>query len=197
MKVESAEFVLSAVTPRDFPVEGLPEIAFVGRSNVGKSSLLNRVLGRRGLARTSRTPGRTQAINFFRVNRRVFFVDLPGYGYAKASRDSREAWGRLIESYLRSEPERKLVVLLVDGKVGAMASDLEAARYLRSLGVRLEIVLTKMDKVPRNHRRSSLEAAKAALEMNEASSPLPVSAETGDGIPELWRALSAHLGTKP
>lgn len=196
MKVESADFVLSAVAPRDFPAEGLPEIAFVGRSNVGKSSLLNRVLGKRGLARTSSTPGRTQAINFFRVNRRVFFVDLPGYGYAKASRDSREAWGRLIESYLQDEPERKLVVLLVDAKVGAMASDVEAARYLRSLGVRLEIVLTKMDKVPRNRRRSSLEAARVALEMNEESSPLPVSAETGDGIPELWRALSAHLGNK-
>jgi GTP-binding protein len=197
LKVESAEFVLSAFAPRDFPAEALPEVAFVGRSNVGKSSLLNRLLQRRGLARTSSTPGRTQSINFFRVNRRIFFVDLPGYGYAKASRDSREAWGRLIESYLGAEPERRLVVLLVDGKVGAMPSDVEAARYLRSLGVGLVVVLTKMDKVPRGKRDAALRAARAALEMDEGSSPLPVSAETGDGIPDLWRALSAHLGTQP
>jgi GTP-binding protein len=197
LKIDSAEYVLSAHSPRDFPAEKLPEVAFVGRSNVGKSSLLNRVLGRRALARTSSTPGRTQAINYFRINRKFWFVDLPGYGYAKASKDNRQAWARLVEAYLQQEPDRRLVVLLVDGKVGATASDAEAADYLRSLGVGLTVVMTKMDKVPRARWRANQDAARKALRLHEGSTPLPVSAETGDGMQELWRALSAHLGNHP
>ncbi|MGH9361388.1 MAG: ribosome biogenesis GTP-binding protein YihA/YsxC, partial [Thermoanaerobaculia bacterium] len=119
MRVASAEYVRSAHEDADFVRDGRPEVLFAGRSNVGKSSLLNRLLGRKGLARTSSTPGRTRAVNYFLVNGRFYFVDLPGYGYAKAARVERRAWGALVDRYLRRALPGSQVVLLVDGKVGA------------------------------------------------------------------------------
>jgi GTP-binding protein len=198
LKIESAEFCLSAHSLGDFPRDELPEVAFLGRSNVGKSSLLNRLLGRRGLARTSSTPGRTQAINYFRVNRRSYFVDLPGYGYARASRADREAWGRTVEMYLRFSASRLLGVLLIDGKVGATPSDIEAHAYLAAEGVRTVVVATKMDRVTSGRWPTVLAEVRATLNLKTTEIPvLGVSAKTGDGIQDLWRHLDAHVRKHP
>ena len=193
MKIETAEISLSAHTSRDFVRDGRPEIAFVGRSNVGKSSLMNRLLGRRGLARTSSTQGRTRAVNYFLVNRRFYFVDLPGYGYAKAGKDDRREWAALVEEYLRHALPRLRLILLVDGKVGATPLDTQAYAYLTGLGVEVTVVATKIDKVPRGRRSASLRGIRNTLGLDESTPLLPVSAHSGEGMKELWGALTPHL----
>jgi GTP-binding protein len=191
VKVESAEFVKSARASGDFVRDGRPEIAFVGRSNVGKSSLLNRLLGRKGLARVSSTPGRTRLVNYFLVNRRFWFVDLPGYGYAKAGKEDRKEWAALADSYFRDERTRPLVVMLVDGKVGATPLDVQAYEYLASLGVELAVVATKVDRLPRGKRAAMEKGIRAAL--GDGINIIPVSAHSGEGIQELWSAVARHL----
>lgn len=214
MKIQRAEFTRSAHSASDFPRDGRPEIAFVGRSNVGKSSLMNRLLGRKGLARTSSTPGRTRAVNFFLINDRYYFVDLPGYGYAKAGKTDRQAWAELIESYFRRdearrdearrdearvEPDRTgpaprtSVVLLVDGKVGATDLDVQALEYLLHLGTDVIVVATKIDKVRRGRRSRQLAEVRSKLRLPPGGGPVAVSAETGEGMKELWRELELRL----
>lgn len=192
MKVENAEFIRSAHGSGDYLRDGRPEIAFAGRSNVGKSSLLNRLLGRKALARTSSTPGRTQAVNYFLVNRRFYFVDLPGYGYAKAGKEARREWAARVEGYFREEPP-EAVVLLVDGKVGATPLDLQAYQYLSGLGAAIIVVATKIDKVSRSRRASAIRDVRQTLGLEEAIPVIPVSAESGEGIKELWGALAPRL----
>ncbi len=172
--------------------DGRPEIAFVGRSNVGKSSLLNRLLGRKGLARTSSTPGRTQAVNYFLVNRRFYFVDLPGYGYAKAGKDARREWAARVEGYFREAPPRA-VVLLVDGKVGATPLDVQAYQYLSGLGAAVVVAATKIDKLPRGRWASAVREVRQVLGLAETIPLIPVSAQSGEGVKELWGALAPHL----
>ena len=196
MKVDSAEFIRSAHGSGEYLRDGRPEIAFVGRSNVGKSSLLNRLLGRTGLARTSSTPGRTQAVNYFLVNRRFYFVDLPGYGYAKAGKEARREWAAKVEGYLREEPP-DAVVLLVDGKVGATPLDVQAYRYLSGLGAAMVVAATKIDKVPRGRRASAVRDVRKVLELDEAIPVIPVSARSGDGIKELWGVLVPRMKRVP
>ena len=193
MKVESAEFVKSARASGDFVRDGRPEIAFVGRSNVGKSSLLNRLLGRKGLARVSSTPGRTRLVNYFLVNRRFWFVDLPGYGYAKAGKDERREWAALADSYFRDNSSRPLVVMLVDGKVGATPLDAQAYEYLASLGVQLAVVATKVDRLPRGKRAAMERGVREALGLEGDLPLIPVSAHSGEGMQELWSAVARHL----
>ncbi|HEV2851744.1 MAG TPA: ribosome biogenesis GTP-binding protein YihA/YsxC [Thermoanaerobaculia bacterium] len=192
MKIESAEFIRSAHGSGDYLRDGRPEIAFVGRSNVGKSSLLNRLLGRKGLARTSSTPGRTQAVNYFLVNRRFYFVDLPGYGYAKAGKEARREWAARVEGYFREEPP-DAVVLLVDGKVGATPLDVQAYEYLSGLGAALIVAVTKVDKVSRGRWASAAKEVRKTLGLEEEIPVIPVSAHSGDGIKELWGAMTPHL----
>jgi GTP-binding protein len=172
--------------------DGRPEIAFVGRSNVGKSSLLNRLLGRKGLARTSQTPGRTQAVNYFLVNRRFYFVDLPGYGYAKAGKEARREWAARVEGYFREAPP-DAVVLLVDGKVGATPLDVQAYEYLSTLETALIVAATKVDKVSRGKWASAVKEVRKTLGLEEEVPVIPVSAHSGDGIKELWGAMTSHL----
>jgi len=193
VKIEAAELSRSAHTSRDFMRDGRPEVAFVGRSNVGKSSLMNRLLGRRGLARTSSTPGRTRAVNYFLVNRRFYFVDLPGYGYAKASKDDRREWAALVEAYLADAIPRLQLVLLVDGKVGATPLDVQAYAYLTGLGAQVTVVATKIDQVPRGRRIAGLRGIRDALGLDATTALLPVSAHSGEGMKELWGALAPHL----
>ncbi|HXU33023.1 MAG TPA: ribosome biogenesis GTP-binding protein YihA/YsxC [Thermoanaerobaculia bacterium] len=192
MKIEKAEFVRAGHRTEDFVRDGRPEFAFVGRSNVGKSSLLNRLLGRRGLARTSSTPGRTRAINYFLINERVYFVDLPGYGYAKAGRADRAEWAALVDAYLRCEVPRRTVLLLIDGKVGATPLDQQAYRYLIEMEVAAVIVVTKIDQVKRGKRQAQLEDIRRTLGAAEEAQILSVSAESGDGIPALWSTLDSR-----
>jgi len=192
VKVESAEFVKSARASGDFVRDGRPEIAFVGRSNVGKSSLLNRLLGRKGLARVSSTPGRTRLVNYFLVNRRFWFVDLPGYGYAKAGKEERKEWAALADSYFRADERmRPLVVMLVDGKIGATPLDVQAYEYLASLRVEMLVVATKVDRLPRGKRAAMEKGIRAAL--GDGIDIIPVSAHSGEGIQELWSAVARHL----
>jgi GTP-binding protein len=194
VKVESAEFVKSARASGDFVRDGRPEIAFVGRSNVGKSSLMNRLLGRKGLARVSSTPGRTRAVNYFLVNRRLWFVDLPGYGYAKAGKDERREWAALADSYFKGdERARPLVVMLIDGKVGATPLDVQAYEYLASLGVEMLVVATKVDRLPRGKRAAMERGVRESLGLEGDTKMIPVSAHSGEGIQELWSAVARHL----
>jgi GTP-binding protein len=193
VKIETAEFVRSAHSSGDFLRDGRPEVAFVGRSNVGKSSVMNRMLGRKGLAKTSSTPGRTRAVNYFLINRRYWFVDLPGYGYAKAAKDDRREWAALVESYLRDALPRLRLVQLVDSKVGATPLDLQAYQYLSSLGASLIVAATKLDRVPRGKRAATLHTMRGALGLTDAIPLIPVSAHTGEGMKELWGAVLPHL----
>ena len=147
LRITSSEFVISAAAPAQFPKAPTPEVAFAGRSNVGKSSLLNSLVNRKGLAKTSATPGKTQQINFFRINDRYHFVDLPGYGYAKVSKTEREAWVRLIESYLSDRPQLKLVAALSDIRHEPTALDRDLFQWLDAIGRPFVIVLIKYDKV--------------------------------------------------
>ena len=194
MNIDTAEFIRSASRRDQFPRDGLPEIAFVGRSNVGKSSSMNRLLRRRGLARTSASPGRTQSVNYFLVNRRFYFVDLPGYGYARAPRTERQRWAELMDEYFRRPNlDRLMLVQLVDGKVGATALDRQALVFFRDLDLEPLIVATKIDKVPRSKRAQSLRAIRRALELPQDLAAVAFSAVSGEGSRELWKAISAFL----
>jgi GTP-binding protein len=201
MKILNAEFVISAVAPPQYPKDGLPEVAVVGRSNVGKSSLLNALLQRRALAKVSSTPGKTQLINFFRVttdDRAVScfrLVDLPGYGYAKVSRTTREEWGPMIERYLRSRDALCGVIFLIDAR-GVQPSDVSTWRWLATLGVPLVPVATKIDKLKRGERKAALESMHAALGLGPEEAVLVTSAETKEGMPELRKALTLTLSLR-
>lgn len=193
MKVTSAEFVGSATGPRDFPRDRRPEIAFAGRSNVGKSSLLNRLLGRRKLARVSKTPGRTQTINFYRINGTFYFVDLPGYGYARVSEQMRRSWEGMVEGYLRGREVLRAVVMIVDARHPPTVLDQEMRAWLQAAEVPHLAVLTKVDKVSRASRRRHREIAAAALQVPGPEAVLLFSAATGEGVRELWRDLAQYL----
>ncbi len=205
MQVETAEFVLSAYHREQFPRDDFPEVAFAGRSNVGKSSLMNRLLRRKGLAKTGGTPGRTRAVNYFVVNRRFYFVDLPGFGFAKVSRSERQRWAELMNEYFQqaavadspaAPPRRRtLLVQLVDGKVGATRLDIEAREYFCGLGLTPIYVATKIDKVPRSRRPRGLAAIRRDLVLAEDEPIVPVSMKTGEGIQQLWNGITSFLAT--
>jgi GTP-binding protein len=194
-----SEFVRSAHRPEDFVRDDRPQIAFVGRSNVGKSTLLNALVGNHKLARTSSTPGRTRAINYFLVDRRFYLVDLPGYGYARASKDERERLGDVSERYLASGEGRRnrCVVLLVDGNVGATPLDVLALDLLGRSGAEVVVAATKADKVKRGERERQRRAIRATLELPDAATLVFVSAKTGEGLNTLWTAIRPIGGREP
>ena len=181
-------FAGSAASPAQFPRDGLPEVAFLGRSNVGKSSLLNALSGRKDLARVSAQPGRTRLVNFFRVDDELYFVDLPGYGYAKAPAAEREGWERLVTSYLLGRKPLALCLFLVDARHEAQESDEVLRDFLDHHGLPRVVAATKADKLGRGEvgrRRQELRRGVGG----SALDVVPVSARTGDGIDELWRAI--------
>lgn len=183
-----ARFVTSAAKPEDFPPERLPEIAVVGRSNVGKSSLINALVGQ-DLARTSRTPGRTRLVNWFEVDQRFQLVDLPGYGFAEVSRETRESWRPLIEAFLGGRGTLAGVLLLVDVRRGVEDEELDFVPWLAERETPVVVALTKSDKLAKNKRM--LEVTKARHALGLKRDPLAVSAQSGDGIEPLRRALLA------
>lgn len=197
MRVVSAAIVESAGRLDQFPRGERPEVAFAGRSNVGKSSLINRLLGRRGLARTSSTPGRTRTINFYLVNEAVLFADLPGYGYAKVSRSLQEDWWALVEGYLTHRVPLRGVVHLVDARHPPTDRDQGLQDFLVAVGTPSVVVLTKADKVPRGQRRAVQATAARLLGLARPEMGLFFSTETGEGAPELWRAVDALLAAPP
>jgi len=189
VKVRSARFVVSAVRPGDLPRDRRPQVAFAGRSNVGKSSLINRLLGRKKLARTSSKPGRTRSVNFFLIDDAWYVVDLPGYGYARVSKAERSAWGRSVDRYFRSAAGLATVVLLVDGKIAGSPLDAEAYRYLRSLGFDPIVAVTRIDRVKRGARPATLVKVAALLGMPSTTALFPVSSRTGEGVARLFAEL--------
>lgn len=191
MKILSAEFVTSAVGPRQFPVDRKPQIAFAGRSNVGKSSLINAILNRKGLVKTSATPGKTQLINFFIINGQFYCVDLPGYGYAKAPRAVTDAWAPMIEGYIRDSPQICVVVVLLDIRREPDARDKRMVEWLAHYGVPACYVLTKADKVKRGEAAKARQTVARALGLD--SQPLLASVLTGEGIAELKAELARRL----
>ena len=192
MKIETARFVHAAHSQDNLLHDGRPEVAVVGRSNVGKSSLLNSLVGRARLARISSTPGRTRAINYFLINERFYLVDLPGYGYAKVSKQDRKAWARLMDAYFQRELEDRWLVQLVDAKVGATVLDVQAREYQSDLGASGDVVATKVDKVKRSKRQVALASIRSTLDLGDAEL-IPFSARTGEGTKQLWRAIDARL----
>ena len=198
MRIQSAEFTRSCVSPEQFPADTYPEFAVVGRSNVGKSSLINALLQRKHLARVSRTPGKTQAVNFFDIRTgdprlSVFrLVDLPGYGYARVSKSLQREWGPLIESYLTRRHGLRCVLLLVDAR-GAEASDENTLAWLRRWGQEPLVVMTKIDKLKRGERRAAESGICDALGIRADVRPFAVSSITKEGREDLWKAIAAKL----
>ena len=184
-----AEFVISAARPDQFPVETLPEIAFLGRSNVGKSSLLNCLTGKTGLAFTSAKPGCTQLVNFYRVNGQFHFVDLPGYGYARVPKDITAQWKQLIEQYLLHRRSLELCFVILDARRGWMDKDLELRQWLEFHNRRYQVIATKTDKLRTQKEQRRQEAAIRSQSAFPGGEPLPFSAITCRGVREIWQAI--------
>lgn len=192
MKISSARFIKSAVYPKDFVPGGLPEIVFAGRSNVGKSSLLNRLM-RQDLAKTSKSPGKTRMINFFRVNDRFHLVDLPGYGFAKVSHKLQEVWGKMITDYILTRRELRLAVHLIDSRHPPTPNDHELLELLGDAHIPVLLVATKFDKLNRAEKDASTRIIREAFELDSETVIIPVSSETGLGIPQMWQVIELCL----
>ena len=193
MKVNKAEFVISAVGPAQYPEDALPEIALAGRSNVGKSSLINRMISRKNLARTSSTPGKTQHLNYYRVNDDLYLVDFPGYGYAKVSKTQRAAWGAMIEKYLLEREALKLTLLIVDMRHPPSKDDVNMYDWLIHYGVPVCVVATKADKIPKSRWQKHIKIVKETLGFQPEHSLVMFSSETGLGKDELWTVIQSHM----
>jgi GTP-binding protein len=189
MKIVSAEFLKSALQPRDFPKDNRPEIAFAGRSNVGKSSLLNKLLNRKGIAKTSKTPGKTRTINFFTVNEKFYLVDLPGYGFAKVSKRIQEEWGQMITSYLTDREPLRVVAHLIDSRHAPTRNDHELLDLLHDAKVPTLLVATKFDKLRQSERATSIKRIRESFELDDEALVIPCSSVTGEGIKPLWDVI--------
>lgn len=192
MKYEKAEFKSAYGTFEQLPVSDLPEIAFAGRSNVGKSSLLNKLFMRKNLARVSSVPGKTITINFYGVDG-VNFVDLPGYGYAKVSRSEKQRWAKMMEGYFNSDRNIKLVVQLIDMRHPPTADDIMMMDFLESTGIDFIVVMTKSDKLNKGDYKKSLEKSKDELSFLDSEFIIPFSSQTGENIEKIKAIIESHL----
>ena len=189
MNVTKAEMIITAGLASQFPVHDMPEIAFAGKSNVGKSSLLNTMLNRRALARTSSQPGKTQTINFYSVQDTFMFVDLPGYGYAKVSKADRERWGKLIEGYLEKREQLKKIILLIDIRHEVGNNDKMMYDWIKHYHNEVIIVATKMDKIKRSQVQKHLAMIRKGLNLMPEDKLIAFSSETKQGREELWKVI--------
>lgn len=189
---QQCDFVLAATAPEQFPITKLPEISFIGRSNVGKSSLINGLTGRKRLARASNTPGRTQQVVFFNLGQRLMLADLPGYGHADAPRHEIDRWTELVHHYLQHRPALRCVCLLIDGRHGVMANDLTMMKFLDRAAVSYQIVLTKADQVRGHDSEAKQRQVEAMLGKHPAARPgtFLTSSEKGTGMEELRAFLT-------
>jgi len=189
MDIGRSRYELTAVKPEQYPAGDLPEIALVGRSNVGKSSLINSLLNRKGLARVSSEPGKTRGINFYNVDDILYFVDLPGYGYAKVSKEEKASWAKMIETYLHTRRQLKLVIMLVDIRHSPTEDDKLMYRWILDRGIAHMVVATKADKIARGRIQGRLSEIRKTLGIKADASLTAYSSETGQGREQLWSEL--------
>lgn len=194
--ISKAEFVRSAVKKADFPRDMLPQIVFAGRSNVGKSSVINRLLNRKNLARVGAAPGKTTHINYFLIDNKMYLVDLPGYGYAKVSKAEKERWGKLIESWFADSELMTLGVQIVDARHKPTADDCTMAEWFKNSGKPFAIVANKLDKCKKSEIADNLMRIRDTLMLDESTPVIPFSAEKGDGRPELLDLILKCAGIK-
>lgn len=194
MEIKQAEFKTSAVKPTQYPENGMCEIAFVGRSNVGKSSLINTLTNRRKLVKVSGTPGKTRLINFFTINNKLYFVDLPGYGYAKVSKSEKATWGKMMEQYLINRPELKKVVILVDCRHKPTGDDIMMYEWIKHYGYEVIVVATKKDKLTKSELQRSAKVIKETLKLGKEDKLLFFSSLKKEGKEELLEEIFKDLG---
>ncbi|WP_338451452.1 ribosome biogenesis GTP-binding protein YihA/YsxC [Niallia oryzisoli] len=193
MKIKSADIVISAVKPDQYPNEVLPEFALAGRSNVGKSSFINKLLNRKNLARTSSKPGKTQTLNFFLINEEFYFVDVPGYGYARVSKTERAAWGKMIETYLTTREQLKAVVLIIDLRHPPTEDDVMMYQFLKHYDIPVIIINTKADKIPKSKWQKHMKITRETLELDPNDTIVLFSSETGYGKDQAWAAMQSYM----
>ncbi|MGI6776826.1 MAG: ribosome biogenesis GTP-binding protein YihA/YsxC [Acetivibrionales bacterium] len=196
MIVNNARYELTAVKPEQYPQRELPEIVFVGRSNVGKSSLINTLLNRKNLARVGTTPGKTRQINFYNVDDRLYFVDLPGYGYASVSKSEKTSWGKLVDTYLDTRSQLKLIIMLVDIRHEPSEMDKTMYEWILCRGLPHIIAATKADKINRSQVRNRIDGIRKALKTDENTIIVPFSSSKRTGKDELWDIIDELIGLK-
>ena len=193
VNLQNAQFILSAVSPKDFLDDGLPQVAFAGRSNVGKSSAINRLLNRKNFARVGAVPGKTVHINYFRIDDAFYLVDLPGYGYAQVSNGERDRWGKLMEDYFARPELLTLGVMIVDARHKPTADDRTMAQWFRDTGRPLVVAANKLDKLKKSEIVPNLQLIRDTLELGEGDPVIPFSAEKGTGREELLSAIFSGI----
>ncbi|WML45575.1 ribosome biogenesis GTP-binding protein YihA/YsxC [Neobacillus sp. PS3-40] len=193
MKVTSSEIIISAVKPDQYPDTDIPEFALAGRSNVGKSSFINKMLNRKGLARISSKPGKTQTLNFYLINEILHFVDVPGYGYAKVSKTEREAWGKMIETYITKRDQLRAVVMIVDLRHPPSVDDRMMYNFLKHFEIPCVVIATKADKIPKGKWQKHLKVTKETLDLDANDEIVLFSSETGLGKDQAWAILESYM----
>lgn len=192
MKIRSSEIVVSAIKKDQYPTEGLPEIALVGRSNVGKSSATNALLNRRNFARTSQTPGKTRTINFYKINEEFYFVDLPGYGYAKVSKSEKDKWGVIMERYLQDRQELCAIFLLVDIRHEPTNDDVMMYEWIKHFGYNCVVIATKADKISRGQYQKHISIIRKKLQLEKDEKVIPLSSSKKTGVEDVWNEIIAQ-----
>ena len=193
LNLHNVEFVRSAVKTGDFPNDALPQIAFAGKSNVGKSSTINRLLNRKNFARVGNEPGKTVHINFFQIDEKVYFVDLPGYGYAKVSKKERARWGQLMDEYFASEDTLTLGFQIVDIRHKPTADDVTMADWFLQTGMPFVVIANKLDKIKKSQLEGNLQTIRTTLHLPEEVPVIPFSAEKGTGREEVLALILKHI----
>ena len=194
INLNMAEFVRSAAKPADFPKDTMPQVVFAGRSNVGKSSVINRLLNRKNFARVGAAPGKTIHINYFKIDNTFYLVDLPGYGYAKVSKTERDRWGRLMESYFADPELMSLGIMIVDSRHKPTADDCTMAQWFKDTGCPFVVVANKLDKLKKSEIEPNIQRVRETLELDDSVTVIPFSAEKGNGREELLQAILIATG---
>ena len=189
MKIRNSEIKMSATKRHQYPAKGLPEIALVGRSNVGKSSCVNALLNRRNFARTSQTPGKTRTINFYLINDEFYFVDLPGYGYAKVAKSEKDKWGNIMETYLENREELCAIFLLVDIRHEPTNDDVMMYEWIKHFGYECVVIATKADKIARGKYQKNISIIRKKLQLEKDEKVIPLSATKKTGVEEVWAEI--------
>lgn len=193
MKVTSSDIVISAVKPEQYPSDPIPEFALAGRSNVGKSSFINKMINRKSLARTSSKPGKTQTLNFYIINNALHFVDVPGYGYAKVAKTERAAWGRMIETYFTSREQLRAAIQLVDLRHPPTKDDISMYEFLKHHNLPVIVIATKADKIPKGKWQKHLKITRETLGLDKEDELMLFSSETGEGKEQAWGLLKKYM----